>query len=80
MMMSRVLSAARPMVVRAQPARFFAAAGGFIDRNEVTERVQNVIANFDKVDASKVSPTAHFTNDLGTNCDPFLNIQSISLL
>lgn len=36
----------------------------FLDRKEVTERVINVIKSFEKVDAAKVSPTAHFVNDL----------------
>lgn len=29
------------------------------------DRVQSVLKNFEKVDAAKVSPTAHFSNDLG---------------
>eukprot|EP00591_Stephanopyxis_turris_P003584 CAMPEP_0195521916 /NCGR_PEP_ID=MMETSP0794_2-20130614/19680_1 /TAXON_ID=515487 /ORGANISM="Stephanopyxis turris, Strain CCMP 815" /LENGTH=110 /DNA_ID=CAMNT_0040651569 /DNA_START=48 /DNA_END=380 /DNA_ORIENTATION=+ len=64
-MMSRVLSAARTVarpVSRVQ-ARFFSA--GFLDANEVAERVQNVVKNFEKVDAAAVTPSAHFTNDLG---------------
>lgn len=31
----------------------------------MAERVQSVLKNFEKVDASKVSATAHFSNDLG---------------
>jgi acyl carrier protein len=42
-----------------------AAPGTFLDVKEVTERVLNVLKNFDKVDKSKLTPTAHFTNDLG---------------
>ncbi|RMY65643.1 hypothetical protein D0864_12036, partial [Hortaea werneckii] len=33
---------------------------------EVTGRILDLLKNFDKVsDASKLAPTAHFTNDLG---------------
>jgi NADH dehydrogenase (ubiquinone) 1 alpha/beta subcomplex 1 len=37
----------------------------FLDRKEVTDRVIAVLKNFEKVDASKVTPVAHFNNDLG---------------
>ncbi len=37
----------------------------FLDRKEVTERVLQVLKNFEKVDPAKVTPTAHFVNDLG---------------
>jgi len=75
-MMSRVLSAARTVarpVSRVQ-ARFFSA--GFLDANEVAERVQNVVKNFEKVDAAAVTPSAHFTNDLGTPMTPTLVLRS----
>eukprot|EP00296_Roombia_truncata_P009749 JP448378.1.p1 GENE.JP448378.1~~JP448378.1.p1 ORF type:complete len:132 (+),score=37.68 JP448378.1:27-422(+) len=49
----------------AQPRSFAAAAGTFLNKDEVTERVVNVVKNFQKVDPTKVSPTAHFSNDLG---------------
>ncbi|CAK7340164.1 unnamed protein product [Dovyalis caffra] len=39
--------------------------GTFLDRSEVTDRVVNVVKNFQKVDPSKVTPNAHFQNDLG---------------
>ncbi|XP_022157065.1 acyl carrier protein 2, mitochondrial [Momordica charantia] len=39
--------------------------GSFLDKSEVTERVVSVVKKFQKVDPSKVTPTAHFQNDLG---------------
>ncbi len=33
-------------------------AGTYLDKNEVTERILNVVKNFEKVDQSKVSPRA----------------------
>ncbi|KAI3807876.1 hypothetical protein L1987_23812 [Smallanthus sonchifolius] len=39
--------------------------GSFIDKSEVTDRVVTCVKNFQKVDPSKVTPTAHFQNDLG---------------
>ncbi|XP_027085698.2 acyl carrier protein 2, mitochondrial [Coffea arabica] len=39
--------------------------GSFLDKSEVTDRVVTVVKNFQKVDPSKVSPSAHFHNDLG---------------
>lgn len=37
----------------------------FLDRKEVTDRVTQVLKNFEKVDASKVVPGAAFSADLG---------------
>ncbi|KAG6388137.1 hypothetical protein SASPL_153336 [Salvia splendens] len=37
----------------------------FLEKSEVTDRVLNVVKNFQKVDPSKVTPTAHFQKDLG---------------
>lgn len=37
----------------------------FLDRKEVTERVIQVLKNFEKVDPAKVTASAHFVNDLG---------------
>lgn len=43
------------------PARSFAeAAGTYLDRNEVTERVLNIVKNFQKVDPSKVRSELSF--------------------
>ncbi|KAI3470361.1 hypothetical protein Pfo_027024 [Paulownia fortunei] len=39
--------------------------GSFLDKSEVTDRVLCVVKNFQKVDPSKVTPNAHFQNDLG---------------
>ncbi|KAJ6877606.1 hypothetical protein NC651_030383 [Populus alba x Populus x berolinensis] len=39
--------------------------GTFLDKSEVSDRVVNVVKNFQKVDPSKVTPDAHFQNDLG---------------
>lgn len=39
--------------------------GSFLDKSEVTERVVTVVKNFQKVEPSKVTPNAHFQNDLG---------------
>ncbi|CAA0841107.1 Acyl carrier protein 2- mitochondrial [Striga hermonthica] len=41
------------------------AKGSFLDKSEVTDRVLSVVKNFQKVDPSKVTPNAHFQNDLG---------------
>ncbi|GAB2229157.1 hypothetical protein Droror1_Dr00023293 [Drosera rotundifolia] len=42
-----------------------AATRSFLDKDEVTERVLAVVKDFQKVDPSKVTPNAHFQNDLG---------------
>ncbi|KAK7243213.1 hypothetical protein RIF29_38003 [Crotalaria pallida] len=39
--------------------------GTFLDKSEVTDRVISCVKNFQKVDPSKVTPNAHFQNDLG---------------
>ncbi|CAE6200848.1 unnamed protein product [Arabidopsis arenosa] len=39
--------------------------GSFLDKSEVTDRVLSVVKNFQKVEPSKVTPKAHFNNDLG---------------
>lgn len=61
------VAAARPVFA----LRSFATAApagqvqSFLDKTEVTERVIAVLKNFEKVDAAKLTPTAHFSNDLG---------------
>ncbi|PON59112.1 Acyl carrier protein [Parasponia andersonii] len=47
--------------------RFFSeeVRGSFLDKSEVADRVINVVKNFQKVDPAKVTPSAHFQNDLG---------------
>jgi len=37
----------------------------FLPKDEVQSRVLDVIKNFNKIDATKVSPVSHFTKDLG---------------
>ena len=39
--------------------------GSFLDKSEVADRVITVVKNFQKIDPSKVTPKAHFQNDLG---------------
>ncbi|CAN7058522.1 hypothetical protein BRARA_D00787 [Brassica rapa] len=39
--------------------------GSFLDKSEVTDRVVSVVKTFQKVEPSKVTPKAHFQNDLG---------------
>lgn len=41
------------------------AAQTFLDASDVTERIINVVKNFDQVDANKVAPKVKFTDDLG---------------
>ncbi|KAL7747309.1 mitochondrial acyl carrier protein [Sorochytrium milnesiophthora] len=44
-------------------ARFASSSGPA--REDVESRIINLLKGFDKVDAGKVTSTAHFTNDLG---------------
>mmetsp|Transcript_3277 Transcript_3277/g.8770 ORF Transcript_3277/g.8770 Transcript_3277/m.8770 type:complete len:125 (+) Transcript_3277:66-440(+) len=44
--------------------RSMGASAG-LDKGEVTDRVINVVKNFNKVDPAKVSPTSSFSADLG---------------
>ena len=62
-------AAAAPVAAATRPVthmfvRQFAAAGA-LTRDAVAARVVDVLKQFEKVDAAKVSPDAHFTNDLG---------------
>jgi NADH dehydrogenase (ubiquinone) 1 alpha/beta subcomplex 1 len=41
------------------------AEGTYLDKNQVTERILNVVKHFDKVEPSKVTPEAKFKDDLG---------------
>ncbi|KAI1913864.1 mitochondrial acyl carrier protein [Ophidiomyces ophidiicola] len=48
-----------------QTIRSYSAPAG-LNQTEVEGRIVDLLKNFDKVtDASKISPTSHFTNDLG---------------
>ncbi|RNF26213.1 acyl carrier protein, mitochondrial precursor [Trypanosoma conorhini] len=45
-----------------------ARAGQYLlNKDDVLTRVLEVVKNFEKVDASKVTPESHFVNDLGLN-------------
>jgi len=37
----------------------------FLDPKETTQRVMDVLSSFEKIDKSKITPTAHFNKDLG---------------
>merc|ERR1712157_151061 len=51
---------------RVNGARMFGSEGSsYLDREEVTARVLDVVKKFDKVDGSKVTPTSNFKTDLG---------------
>ncbi|XP_024362622.1 acyl carrier protein 2, mitochondrial [Physcomitrium patens] len=41
------------------------AHGTYLDKHVVTDRVLNVVKKMQKVDTAKVTPNAHFQNDLG---------------
>ncbi|KAI9777703.1 MAG: Acyl carrier protein, mitochondrial [Geoglossum umbratile] len=46
-------------------ARFYSAPAG-LTQQEVEGRILGILGNFDKVtDTTKLSPTSHFSNDLG---------------
>eukprot|EP00877_Chromochloris_zofingiensis_P003370 jgi/Chrzof1/13033/Cz07g17120.t1_ACP1[v5.2] len=41
------------------------AGGGYLDKDEVTQRVLDVTKHFEKIDPAKVNTSAHFEKDLG---------------
>lgn len=54
-----------PRVTVVKAVRMYSAASG-LEEGEVTGRIIAVLQGFDKVsDVSKITPTAHFANDLG---------------
>jgi len=56
----------RPVVATVQPMMIRSFAGStFLNPADVTERIIDVVKNYDKVDATKVSPEAKFSEDLG---------------
>eukprot|EP01134_Creolimax_fragrantissima_P003863 CFRG3863T1 len=55
---------AAPTMTGLWSTRSYAAHAG-LTREDAQKRVFSVLENFDKVDASKVSSSAHFINDLG---------------
>jgi len=48
-----------------QTRGFSDVASSFLDEAETRDRVIEVLKGFDKIDAGKVTPEAHFINDLG---------------
>lgn len=57
-------AAARP-VMASMAVRWYSAGGG-LEKEEVEGRIVSLLKGFDKVtDASKITSTAHFANDLG---------------
>jgi len=63
-MAPRAGAAASLRVAPALWSRSF-ASGGFLPKDEVSERVMDVVKNFQNVDPAKVVATSHFINDLG---------------
>jgi NADH dehydrogenase (ubiquinone) 1 alpha/beta subcomplex 1 len=57
------------IVRKQQPLFFFnnniRSFASFLPREEVTDRIIQVVTNFDKVDSAKVSPSSKFSEDLG---------------
>lgn len=64
-----VMRASAPAAARATLTRTawrsLAAESGFLGKEDVTERVLEVVRKFEKVQPEKVSAGAHFVNDLG---------------
>lgn len=50
----------------------------FLDKKEVTDRVLTVLKNFDKVDPAKVTPAAHFVNDLGLDSLDAVEVRTLN--
>jgi NADH dehydrogenase (ubiquinone) 1 alpha/beta subcomplex 1 len=63
MLARTMLAASRraPVAIRS----FCAAGQAFLPEPEVTERVIDAVKNFEKVDATSVTATSHFVDDLG---------------
>ncbi|KAG4439390.1 hypothetical protein IFR05_005139 [Cadophora sp. M221] len=62
---SSLLSQSRFAPSAFQAVRCYSAAAG-LGKDEVEGRIVDLLKNFDKVtDPSKLSPTSHFSNDLG---------------
>ncbi|KAF1983524.1 acyl carrier protein-like protein [Aulographum hederae CBS 113979] len=54
-----------PAVASFQPIRCYSAHDG-LSKDEIQGRILDLLSKFDKVqDATKLSPTSHFSNDLG---------------
>ncbi|XP_058111443.1 acyl carrier protein 2, mitochondrial-like [Magnolia sinica] len=68
----QVQAPVRPFNLLLGRGRYFSSSsssdeikGSFLDKSEVSDRIISVVKNFQKVDPSKVTPNAHFQNDLG---------------
>jgi len=59
------LALVRTFAVSQQASANKTSSSSFLERREVQERVLSLVKNFDKVDKSKVTATAHFQKDLG---------------
>lgn len=58
------LQAARMPATLPSFARGYASGGG-LTQEQIQQRITDVIKSFEKVDPSKITPTASFTGDLG---------------
>ncbi|XP_024357157.1 acyl carrier protein 2, mitochondrial [Physcomitrium patens] len=54
-----------PVVTNASRLFSAEAHGTYLDKHVVTDRVLSVVKKMQKVDSAKVTPNAHFQNDLG---------------
>ncbi|GAA6063743.1 hypothetical protein JCM10212_000782 [Sporobolomyces blumeae] len=57
------VAAPRFALALAQQQRFYAASA--LSHDAIKSRIEDVLKSFEKVDATKVTPQAAFTNDLG---------------
>lgn len=62
---TRVALRPAPRMAPAAGVRLMSQAQTFLERDEVLDRVLNVVKNFDRVEPAKVTKDAHFANDLG---------------
>ncbi|KAI2627588.1 acyl carrier protein [Hypoxylon sp. NC1633] len=62
---ARPIFAPAPRIAAFQTVRLYSAAAG-LDKEQVQARIVGILVGFDKVnDPNNISPTAHFSNDLG---------------
>jgi len=61
---SKSVLSSRPLFINRFYSTNAAAQGSFLSKDEVTERIINVLKKHEKVDPNKVSPSSHFVNDL----------------
>lgn len=58
--------------------RAMATEAGYLDKEQVKERVLEVVRKFEKVSPEKVTETSHFVNDLGL--DSLDNVELVMAL